>query len=218
MSADGIALTCGAQTYRVADIAGAAGDDLERLPVILRILLENVLRNTRENSDAAVSAIRGWLEHGRSEREISFLPLRVLMHDTTCGPALVDIAAMRSSLAEAGGDPNRLNPVLPVDVSTDHSIGVDVFGRADAMKLNIEHEFHRNAERYRFMKWATRALDGVPLLTGYENHQSVTALGTGVRPLARVVVGAGNDTGDRSEGAIAGRVIGTYLHGPVLAS
>src|SRR5438876_12113863 len=95
--------------YSFIPSAAAAGDDLARLPVILRILLENVLRNTHEDRDAAISAIRGWLKHGRSDREIAFLPSRVLMHDTTRGPALVDIAAMRHSLAEAGGDPNRLN-------------------------------------------------------------------------------------------------------------
>ena len=209
MSADGIALSCGTQVYRVADIAGAAGDDLERLPVILRILLENVLRNTRENSDAAVSAIRGWLKHGRSECEIAFLPSRVLMHDTTCGPALVDIAAMRSSLAEAGGDPNRLNPVLPVDVSTDHSIGVDFFGRADAMKLNIEHEFKRNAERYRFMKWATRALDGVrvhPPGTGIMHTLNLERLATVVTRFSR----------DGVQWAAPDTLIGTDSHTPMI--
>jgi aconitate hydratase len=149
------------KTYRIADIANVAGDDLTRLPVILRILLENVLRNAGAERDEAVAAIRGWLEHGTSEREIDFQPSRILMHDTTCGPALVDIAGLRASLAEAGGDPTKLNPVLPVDVSTDHSIGVDVFAHKDALKLNMQHELKRNAERYRFMKWATSALTGV---------------------------------------------------------
>jgi aconitate hydratase len=149
------------KSYRMADIAAVAGDDLTRLPVILRILLENALRNAGAERDEAVAAIRGWLAHGRSEREIAFQPARILMHDTTCGPALVDIAGLRASLAEAGGDPTRLNPVLPVDVSTDHSIGVDVFGRSDALEQNMQHELKRNAERYRFMKWATSALTGV---------------------------------------------------------
>ncbi|MBR0757740.1 aconitate hydratase AcnA [Bradyrhizobium jicamae] len=149
------------KSYRIADIAAVAGDDLARLPVILRILLENVLRNAGAECDEAVAAIRGWLAHGTSEREIAFQPSRILMHDTTCGPALVDIAGLRASLAEAGGDPTKLNPVLPVDVSTDHSIGVDVFARKDALQLNMQHELKRNAERYRFMKWATSALTGV---------------------------------------------------------
>ncbi|WP_347337133.1 aconitate hydratase AcnA [Bradyrhizobium lablabi] len=209
MSADSVTLTCGTQVYRIADMAGAAGDDLARLPVILRILLENVLRNTGEGWDAAVSAIRGWLEHGRSEREIAFLPSRVLMHDTTCGPALVDIAAMRSSLAEAGGDPNRLNPVLPVDVSTDHSIGVDVFGRTDALKLNIEHEFQRNAERYRFMKWATHALDGVrvhPPGTGIMHTLNLERLASVVTRFSR----------DGVQWAAPDTLIGTDSHTPMI--
>jgi aconitate hydratase len=159
--ADFITLDVADKTYRIADLAGIAGDDLTRLPVILRILLENVLRNAGAERDETVAAIRDWLAHGTSEREIAFQPARILMHDTTCGPALVDIAGLRASLAEAGGDPNRLNPVLPVDVSTDHSIGVDVFGRKDALLQNMQHELKRNAERYRFMKWATSALSGV---------------------------------------------------------
>ena len=80
------------------------------------------------------------------------------MHDTTCGPALVDIAGLRSALAEAGGDPARLNPVLPVDVSTDHSIGVDAFGTREALQENGQREMFRNVERYAFMKWAATAL------------------------------------------------------------
>src|SRR5207248_3078802 len=111
-------LASGTQTYRIADITGVAGDHLARLPVILRILLENVLRHGRDDRGAAVAAILGWLPNGRSDREIGVQPSRVLMHDTTCGPALVDIAGLRASLAEAGGDPTRLNPVQPVDVST----------------------------------------------------------------------------------------------------
>ncbi|MHC4042193.1 aconitate hydratase AcnA [Bradyrhizobium sp. 23AC] len=150
------------KTYLIADVAREMGRDLMRLPVILRILLENVLRNTEGGErEAAVAAIRGWLAGGTSDREIAFQPSRILMHDTTCGPALVDIAGLRASLAEVGGDPTRLNPVLPVDVSTDHSIGVDVFARKDALQQNMQQELKRNAERYRFMKWATSALTGV---------------------------------------------------------
>jgi aconitate hydratase len=145
--------------HRIVDLRAAAGGDLERLPHILRIMLENVLRTAGDDASRAKAAILDWLETGRSEEEIPFLPGRVMMHDTTCGPALVDIAGMRASLAEAGHDPGRLNPVLPVDVSTDHSLAVDVFGVPDALRRNMEREYGRNAERYRFMKWATRTLD-----------------------------------------------------------
>ena len=115
-----------------------------------------MLRRAGDAPEAA-QAILDWLATGTSEAEIPFHPGRILMHDTTCVPALVDIAGMRSALAEAGGDPARLNPVPRVDVSVDNSVGVDHFGTPDALSRNME----RNLERYRFMKWATRALKGV---------------------------------------------------------
>jgi len=142
---------------KIIDLPAAAGVDLSRMPHIHRLLLENVLR-TSDAPEAARKALLDWLATGRSEAEIPFLPGRVLMHDTTCGPALVDIAAMRSALAEAGHDPALLNPVLPVDVSTDHSLAVDAYAIPGAMARNIENEYRRNAERYRFMKWATNSL------------------------------------------------------------
>ncbi|CCE10839.1 aconitate hydratase 1 [Bradyrhizobium sp. STM 3843] len=200
-------LRCGSQTYRIADIAALAGEDLPRLPVIHRILLENVLRIGGADRDASVAAILGW--DGRSEREIAFQPSRVLMHDTTCGPALVDIAGLRASLAEAGGDPNRLNPVLPVDVSTDHSLGVDVFAQPDAMARNMAHELARNGERYRFMKWASQALDGVrvhPPGTGIMHTLNLERLATVV-------------TTSRLDGetwAIPDTLIGTDSHTPMI--
>ncbi|HWL56916.1 MAG TPA: aconitate hydratase AcnA [Paracoccus sp. (in: a-proteobacteria)] len=142
---------------KIIDLPAAAGADLSRMPHIHRLLLENVLRSSHA-PDEARKAFLDWLATGRSEAEIPFLPGRVLMHDTTCGPALVDIAAMRSALAEAGHDPALLNPVLPVDVSTDHSLAVDAYAIPGAMARNIENEYRRNAERYRFMKWATNSL------------------------------------------------------------
>ena len=145
--------------FQCIDLHAAAGAALVRLPVIHRILLENVLRTAGADANRFRSAILDWADHGTSKEEIAFLPNRVLMHDTTCGPALVDIAGLRSAIAEEGGDPARLNPVLPVDVSTDHSIGVDVFGTRAALQTNIAQELQRNAERYGFMKWATSALE-----------------------------------------------------------
>ncbi len=153
-------LDIGGTSCRIVDLPATAKGRLERLPHILRILLENVARAGGADGEHAKAAILDWLDHGRSEEEIPFLPRRVMMHDTTCGPALVDIAGMRSSLAEAGGDPALLNPVLPVDVSTDHSLAVDVYGDPQAMRLNMKSELRRNAERYRFMKWATNTLSG----------------------------------------------------------
>ncbi|WP_063688383.1 aconitate hydratase AcnA [Bradyrhizobium stylosanthis] len=197
------------QTYRIADITSVAGESLSRLPMILRILLENVLRNGGDEQDQSAAAILGWLAEGRSDREIAFQPSRVLMHDTTCGPALVDIAGLRASLAEAGGDPNRLNPVLPVDVSTDHSLGVDVFARPDAMRLNMAHELKRNGERYRFMKWASQALDGV----------RVHPPGTGIMHtlnLERLASVVATTTRDGQLWAIPDTLIGTDSHTPMI--
>jgi aconitate hydratase len=150
------------QRYRIIDLPAAFGADLQQLPWIQRILLENVLRKSEAPAaEAALAALRAWPLAGSSEAEIDFFPTRVLMHDTTCGPALSDIAAMRSVLDEAGFDPARLNPVLPVDVSTDHSLPVDFFARPDAMAQNMAAEMRRNAERYRFTKWAASTLHGL---------------------------------------------------------
>jgi aconitate hydratase len=151
-------LTIGERTYHVSDLAKYAGESLNRLPYVHRILLENVLRNAGNDAPRAANAILNWLTTRSSEEEISFQPGRVFMHDTTCVPALVDIAAMRAALAEAGCDPKMLNPVLPVDVSVDHSVAVDRFGSPDALSHNMRREYERNSERYRFMKWASRAL------------------------------------------------------------
>jgi aconitate hydratase len=149
--------------YRIVDLPAQVGVDLANMPWILRILLENVLRKC---DDAATvqrtkTALLDWLQSGCSEVEIEFYPARVLMHDTTCGPALADIAAMRSVLAEEGCDPALLNPVLPVDVSTDHSLPVDCYASPDAMRKNMNTEMRRNAERYRFAKWASTTLNGL---------------------------------------------------------
>jgi len=202
-------LTSGGRRYRIVDLRAAAGADLDRLPHIHRILLENVLRNAGEDAPRAAAAILAWLGTGSSGEEIPFLPGRVLMHDTTCGPALVDIAGMRSALAEAGGDPRRLNPVLPVDVSTDHSLAVDVFGTPDAMRRNMERELGRNAERYRFMKWATKALSGVrvhPPGTGIMHTLNLERLATVVAAAER----------DGVAWAVPDTLIGTDSHTPMI--
>ena len=148
--------------YSIVDLPALFGTRLFELPVVLRLLLENLVRTTAgEEREAAVHAMFGWLDKGSSEAEIAFQPGRVLMHDTTSTPALVDIAAMRDALAEAGADPEQLNPCLPVDISVDHSLAVENYARSDAAELNLAHEIRRNSERYRFLQWAAKALDGV---------------------------------------------------------
>ncbi|MCG7393430.1 aconitate hydratase AcnA [Microvirga sp. ACRRW] len=203
------AITIDGLLYLIADLPKAAGASLERLPHILRVMLENVLRNAEDDAPRAKAAILNWLNRGSSEEEIPFLPGRVLMHDTTCGPALVDIAGMRASLAEAGHDPSLLNPVLPVDVSTDHSLGVDVFGTRDALLRNMEREFERNSERYRFMKWATRTLNGVrvhPPGTGIMHTLNLERLAT-------IVTTAEHDG---VSWAVPDTLIGTDSHTPMI--
>jgi len=167
------------------DMPGMFGDAYRRLPIVLRLLLENVLRNMQgEERDAAVAALFAWTTTGSSQAEIAFQPGRVLMHDTTSTPALVDIAAMRDALREAGADPHLLNPGLPVDVSVDHSLAVEAFARPDAAHINLGFEMRRNAERYRFLRWASKALSNVrinPPGTGIMHTINMEQLATVVK-------------------------------------
>jgi len=203
-------LLAGDKTYRIVDLPHLFGAALTRLPVVLRLLLENLVRNAEgEESDAAVAAIFAWLETGTSEAEIAFRPGRVLMHDTTSTPALVDIAAMRDALAEAGMDPSMLNPGLPVDVSVDHSLAVEAYARAHAAELNMGHEIRRNQERYRFLRWASKALHGVrinPPGTGIMHTINLEQLATVVR----------TDTIDGQDWALPDMMIGTDSHTPMI--
>src|SRR5215216_842213 len=140
--------------------------DVARLPYTLRILLENVLRN---GDEADVEAVAGWVATDEPSREISFAPARVLLQDFTGVPAVVDLAAMRNAMADLGGDPNRINPLIPVELVIDHSVQVDAFGTRDAFRINAEKEFQRNRERYAFLRWGQGAFEGfkvVPPDTG----------------------------------------------------
>ncbi len=198
------------RTYHFTDLPALFGDRLFRLPYVLRLLLENALRNMREpERSAAVEALFAWLETGTSETEIEFQPGRVLMHDTTSTPALVDIAAMRDALAEAGVDPAVLNPGLPVDVSVDHSLAVEVFGRPDASVENLRHEMRRNAERYAFLRWAASVLQGVrihPPGTGIMHTINLEQLATVVKTEVR----------DGNTWAVPDMMIGTDSHTPMI--
>lgn len=163
---------------------GAVSGRLVHLPWIHRILIENLVRTDPATADGILPE---WIATGRSDAEIGFRPRRIMMHDTTCGPALVDIAASRNALAARGGDPDRLSPMLPVDVSTDHSIAMDHFGTPEALARNMAREMTRNAERYRFMKWATRALGNVtvhPPGTGIMHTINLERLATVVSAVA----------------------------------
>ena len=203
-------LTAGDASLRFVDLPGMFCETLYRLPVVLRLLLENVIRNMHgDERRIAVEGIVEWLKRGTSEVEIAFQPDRVLMHDTTSTPALVDIAAMRDALAEAGADPGALNPVLPVDASVDHSLAVEYFARPDAAPMNLQQELRRNAERYRFLRWASRALTGVrihPPGTGIMHTINLEQLATVVSVRER----------DGERWAAPDTLIGTDSHTPMI--
>jgi aconitate hydratase len=203
-------IQAGASTLAFWDQPSRFGRAWFRLPVVLRLLLDNVVRHTQgAEQAAAVAAILGWLDQGTSEAEIPYQPGRVLMHDTTSTPALVDIAAMRDTLAEAGVDPEVLNPVLQVDVSVDHSLAVEVYGRGDAAEVNMQHEMRRNRERYRFLRWAAGALKGVrihPPGTGIMHTINLEQLATVVATEVR----------DGQTWAVPDTMLGTDSHTPMV--
>ena len=145
--------------------------DVARLPYSLKVLLENVLRleDGESVSAADVEAIAAWDAKAEPSAEIPYQPARVLMQDFTGVPAVVDLAAMRDAMGDLGGDPQKINPLVDVDLVIDHSVQVDAFGNERAFALNAEREFERNRERYSFLKWGREAFDNfsvVPPATG----------------------------------------------------
>ena len=127
----------------------------DKLPVSIRVLLENVLRNMdgKSMTEQDVKNLANWDPKTYKPVEVNFLPARVVLQDFTGVPAVVDLAALRSAMQRMGGDPAKINPIVPVDLVIDHSVQVDVFGRLDAISLNSKLEFERNAERYEFLHW-----------------------------------------------------------------
>lgn len=157
-------VTVSGKAYSIINPRAAFGSDVEQLPVVLRLLLENLCRHSSgEELQTGVAAMFQWLETCSSAEEIPYQPSRVLMHDTTSTPALVDIAAMRDTLHEQGCDPKLLTPTLRVDVSIDHSLAVEVFARPGASDENMKYEIRRNSERYRFLRWAAKSLGNVTI-------------------------------------------------------
>ena len=145
---------------RCVDLPGLLGSTLDRRPWVHRVLAENLLRRRDVDPDAARAA-RRWLDEDDRSAELPFQPSRLLMHDTTCGPALVDLAAMRSVIAAVGGDSTRVVPGLRIDVSTDHSVAVDHHGEPASFAANMALEMKRNTERYALMKWAAHAFESL---------------------------------------------------------
>jgi aconitate hydratase len=193
------ALTVEDRTYRIFRLGELqASHDIARLPYTLRVLLENVVRN---GSEADVEAVATWDAKAEPSKEISFAPSRVLLQDLTGVPALVDLAAMRDAMADLGGDPAKINPLIPAELIIDHSVQVDAFASRMAFERNVELEFRRNHERYLFLRWGQNAFSGfqvVPPGTGI-CHQ------VNLEYLARVV-------DDRDGVAFPDTLVGTDSH------
>ena len=167
-------LTVGSKSYTYYDLTVAEANGLSgisRLPRSLKVLLENLLRfeDGKTVTKADIEAMAGWLTERRSSHEIAYRPARVLMQDFTGVPAVVDLAAMRDAMQNFGADPEKINPLVPVDLVIDHSVMVDYFGTEDSYEKNVAREYERNGERYDFLKWGQTAFDNfsvVPPGTG----------------------------------------------------
>jgi aconitate hydratase len=188
--------------------------DVARLPFSLKVLLESLLRNEGDGTVTAadVEALAGWDPQAEPSVEIAFAPARVLMQDFTGVPAVVDLAAMRDAIAQMGGDPEKINPLVPAELVIDHSVQVDAFGSADAFRINAEREFERNRERYAFLRWGQEAFKRfavVPPDTGIV-HQ------VNLEYLARVVFSEDEDGGAPRDGgpprAYPDTLVGTDSH------
>ena len=165
-------LPVGDKTFHIHSLAALrVSHDIDRLPFSLKVLLENLLRTedginvTKEH----IQALLDWDAQAEPSEEIAFTPARVVLQDFTGVPAVVDLAAMRDAMQSLGKDPARINPLTPVDLVIDHSVMVDHFGGADSLDLNIKLEYHRNRERYQFLRWGQQAFDNfrvVPPGTG----------------------------------------------------
>jgi aconitate hydratase len=180
-----------AQLYRLSRLEEFGAGHIDRLPFSIKVLLESVLRNCDGNAvtEDDVRALANYDAKAPAPVEVPFKVARVVMQDFTGVPAVVDLAAMRSAAKRLGGDPKKINPLIPVDLVIDHSVQVDVFGTPDAIRLNADIEFERNRERYEFLRWGQQAFDDfrvVPPATGIV-HQ------VNLEYLAKVVVQVTSD-------------------------
>ena len=164
------------EIFRLAAVPGVA-----RLPYSLKILAENLLRTEDGLNTTAdhVRAIAAWDPDAQPDIEIQFTPARVIMQDFTGVPCIVDLATMREAVVELGGDPSRINPLAPAELVIDHSVQIDVAGRADAFARNVDLEYQRNRERYQFLRWGQTAFDDfkvVPPGTGIVHQVNIEYL------------------------------------------
>jgi aconitate hydratase len=202
-------LTVGSQSYEIHRLDAAPGS--ARLPYSLKVLLENLLRNEDGRLVTAdqVTALGAWDPQATRSTEIQYTPARVLMQDFTGVPCVVDLVAMRDAMAALGGDPRKINPLIPAELVIDHSVIADVFARPDAFQVNAELEFQRNQERYQLLRWAQQSFDDflvVPPDTGI-CHQ------VNLEYLSRVVFTADGPSGPR---AYPDTLVGTDSHTPMV--
>lgn len=167
-------------SIKAAEKAGLG--DVSHLPFSLKVLLENLLRHFdgRSVTEASIKGVAAWLKNKTSEQEINYNPARVLMQDFTGVPAVVDLAAMRDAMVKIGGDPNKINPLIPVDLVIDHSVQVDSFASNHAFKDNVQLEMERNMQRYEFLRWGQKAFKNfrvVPPGTGICHQVNLEYLG-----------------------------------------
>ncbi|MGW4771030.1 aconitate hydratase [Nocardia sp. NPDC004278] len=177
-------LEVGSNSYEIFRLSAVPGT--EKLPYALKVLAENLLRTEDGANITAdhIRAIASWDPSAQPNTEIQFTPARVIMQDFTGVPCIVDLATMREAVATLGGDPDKVNPLAPAEMVIDHSVIIDVFGRADAFERNVDIEYQRNGERYQFLRWGQTAFDDfkvVPPSTGIV-HQ------VNIEHLARVVM------------------------------
>ncbi|WP_332681111.1 aconitate hydratase AcnA [Bosea sp. (in: a-proteobacteria)] len=208
-------LSAGGKTYTYYSLPDAEANGLpgiSRLPFSMKVLLENLLRfeDGRSVTKADIEAFIGWVDDkGTAGKEIGFRPARVLMQDFTGVPAVVDLAAMRDGVVALGGDPAKINPLVPVDLVIDHSVIVDEFGSPRALSQNVELEYERNGERYRFLKWGQGAFDNfrvVPPGTGICHQVNLEYLAQTVWTRTETI------DGQEVEVAYPDTVVGTDSH------
>jgi aconitate hydratase len=169
--------------YQLRKLAGLG--DIDTLPFSIRVLLEALLRNVDEFvvTSEDVKTLANWNAAKPKEVEVPFMPGRVVLQDFTGVPAVVDLAALRAAMVRMGGDPKKINPLVPCDLVIDHSVQVDSFGSANALQQNIDLEFQRNGERYRFLRWGAQAFNNfrvVPPATGIVHQVNLEYLAKGV--------------------------------------
>src|ERR1700756_10679 len=197
-------LTAGGASHEIYRLDAVPGS--ETLPYSLKVLLENLLRNEDGLNITAdhINALAGWDPSKEPDTEIQFTPARVILQDLTGVPAVVDLAAMREAMRHLGGDPAKINPLIPAELVIDHSVVADVFGRPDAFERNVAFEFQRNRERFGFLRWGQQAFSQfkvVPPGTGIV-HQ------VNIEHLARVVM-------NRDGVAYPDTCLGTDSHTPM---